>query len=287
MSNNKPWKLVTDGVAHVTADRYNLAVVYIKIRGNTVNRRVFLHGAGASTAYVASRTFSGSKLYAQSSGLDPNLVNASITDSTTAVANSWNGLFSASDWANLAGAHVRMSADVQNKGLDSAFVDAAGQMGTLDPSVIDLQQLTNSIQIYQPSFQLSDMQSYFNIIPKDPTSLNSAMNGLKQGGLSGHLQSLKSQCLKMEGYAAALAMGSEGMQAQPKAQPLGQIPRQMYNCETDGAIVFALGTAMLVIGIMAGPAGVLALAFWGPLTFWGGIGVGAWGAGQVIAGCGF
>ncbi len=181
-----------------------------------------------------------------------------------------------------------MRGDVQNKGLDSAFVDAAGQVGNLDPSIIDLQQLTSNIQIYQPAFQLSDMQAYFNLIPKDPTSLNKAMNDLKQGGLSGHLGGIVNQCLKMEGYAANAAMGGGGgMQTQPKLQLLVQPPRPMYNCEVDGAIVFALGTAMIVIGIMAGPAGVLALAFWGPLSFWGGVGAGAWGAGYVVAGCGF
>jgi hypothetical protein len=163
-----------------------------------MNRRLFLSGAGAATAYVATRSLSGGKLYAQSSGLNPDLVTSASTNSTTTIANSWSGVFSATDWGNLAGIHWATSADVVNKGLNTPFVDAAGQMGNLDPSVIDLQQLTNSVQIYQPSFQLSDMQTYYNLIPKDPASLNAAMNHLKQGGLSGHLLEMRNQCWNMQ-----------------------------------------------------------------------------------------
>lgn len=256
-----------------------------------MNRRLFLTGAGVSTAYVASRGFSGRKAYAQSGGLDPNITNAASTNSTITTANCWNGVFSGDDWRNLTGIHALMRQDVQNKGLDSAFVDAIGQVENLDPSVIDLQQLTSNIQVYQPSFQLSDMVNYFNMIPKDPTSLSNAMNGLRQGGLSGHLSGIISQCRVMAGYADTIANGGGGQQMQARQRPLffgapPPQPKTNYNCQTDGALSFFFGTAMIVIAIMAGPAGVLAFAFWEGIALWGGIGAGVWSAGHVVN-CGF
>lgn len=259
-----------------------------------MNRRLFLTGAGSASAYVATRGLTGKKLYAQSGGgPDSNLVNAAITNNSTTTANCWTGVFSGDDWRNLTSIHAAIRSDVLNKGLDSAFVASAGQVGNLDPGVIDVQQLASLIQIYQPAFQLSDMQAYINLIPKDPASLNNAMVGLLNKGLSGHLTGVISQCMTMATYADQKAAGG-GNEPQarpnffvPQPQPPGNAPKPFYNCQVDGALSFGLATAFLVIGIMAAPeVAVLALAFWGPLSFWGGAAAGVWAAGHVVA-CNF
>jgi hypothetical protein len=105
-----------------------------------MNRRLFLSGGGAATAYVASRSLMGTKLYGQSSGLDPNLVSAAATNCTATASNCWAGSFIGDDWRNLVGVHAHMRQDVQGKALDDAFVTAVGQVGNLDPNSVDLQQ---------------------------------------------------------------------------------------------------------------------------------------------------
>jgi hypothetical protein len=140
---------------------------------------------------------------------------------------------------------------------------------------------------------MSDTLYFWNGIPKDPISLNKAMNTLRQDGLSGHLTGVIGQCWQMAAFADYAASGGGGgpvpmvkgrFGLHPNVPPQ---PHSSYNCAVDGAAILAMGTAFIIIGIMAGPAGVLALAFWGPLSFWGGTAVGAWGLGHVVAGCSF
>jgi hypothetical protein len=54
-----------------------------------------------------------------------------------------------------------------------------------------------------------------------------------------------------------------------------------YDCADDGAMVLVVGTIFFVLAIMAGPAGVLAMAFWEGLALWGGLGAGAWALGHA------
>lgn len=249
-----------------------------------MNRRLFLTGAGASTAYVASRGFSGRKLYAQSSGPDPNLINTATTNSAVATANCFSGVFSGNDWRSLMSIHTAMLSDVQAKGLDATFVQSAYSVTNLDPATIDMQQVTNIIQIYQPAFQLSDLQAYFAMVPQDQGSFLQALNQFQQAGLTGHLAGIVNRCRLMSIFADQAAGSDPGTGGliQPKAPPHSG----KYNCGSDAVASFAFGTAMVVLAIMAGPAGVLAMAFWGPLTFWGGVGAGMWSAGHVVN-CGF
>lgn len=252
----------------------------------SLNRRVFLSGVGASAAYAMSRG-----VYAQSSGgPDPNLVNAASSSSASTAGNCWNGVFSGDDWRNITGTHALIRQDVNNKGLDGPFISAAQSMGYIDPSVIDTTSILSGIQTYQPAFQMSDLQAYLNTIPQDQDSLQATLANLRQGGLTGHLSNVISMSMKMAGYADAAAEGSgPGGMVKQKLNPMFQPPNPPpgYNCQVDGALSFAVASAFLIIGVMAAPeVAVLALAFWGPLSLWGGTAAGVWIAGHVVH-CGF
>ena len=60
-----------------------------------------------------------------------------------------------------------------------------------------------------------------------------------------------------------------------------------YNCSTDGAAIAFTGLAFTVIGLMAGPFGVLGMELWAGFSLWGGVAATGWGMGHAIAGCGF
>lgn len=264
-----------------------------------MNRRLFLTGTGAAaTAYSAYHWVKPQRAYAQASGaLDYDIVSAATTNHTTTVANCYNGVANGDDWRNLQMIHSYMRADIGSKGLDDNFKQSMQSVSNVDLSTVDLQQVTSAVQVYQPAFQFADAQAYYNLLPKDPGTLAGVVSGLQQSGIIELINEHMNRCAAMASFCDYVN-GNQGGNGGPTAMTKRKGPTRNifyvdpppnpagYNCAIDGAASLGLGIAMAVIFVMAGPAAVLAMAFWEGLAAWGGLAATAWGAGHVVF-CGF
>lgn len=231
-----------------------------------MNRRIFLKTAGAAS--LAPLILTSRKSTAQSSGLDPNLIQACSISNAVALGNLWAGTSSRDDWRGVINAHYNLQQAVLAGNLDPAF--SGGVPDSVDVGAFDPGPPTQFMQQWQPSFQTWDTMNYYNLTPKDPSSIMQACQGLQTSGLSGHCATVIRQAMAMQRALSApvgglgFGMGGGGM-----------------SCPGDAMANLAVGTAFVVIGLMVWPIGVLALAFWGPLALWGGVGCGVWALGHA------
>ena len=119
-----------------------------------MDRRAFLTSAGAASTLALTRGF-GHKLYAQSSGLDPNLVSAVTYRHTLAINNAWgSGGPTPSDLSSLRSVLINMRNGVVNGGLDVPFMQAAQSVSNIDSTMLsDWNVPLAQIQTIQPNFR--------------------------------------------------------------------------------------------------------------------------------------
>lgn len=232
-----------------------------------MDRRAFLTSAGAASTLALTRGF-GHKLYAQQSGLDPNLVSAVTYRHTLAINDAWgSGGPTPSDLSSLRSVLINMRNGVVNGGLDVPFMQAAQSVSNIDSTMLpDWNVPLAQIQTIQPNFQMSDLQAAISNVPLDTASLQSSLQALQSNGLVYHLN------VAIENITT--------ITASPNYSGGGEQVAGKWGCPQDGLALLAVGTAFAVIFIMAAPeAGVVVLVagFWGPLATWGGIGATAWG----------
>jgi hypothetical protein len=229
------------------------------------------------------------------------MLNTAITMNALCTGNSFAGIESADTWTNLGDIHTSLYNDCMAKNLDATFIPLANQISSAQVStaLLNQQQVTQAVESFQPSFTLADLQAYYSVLPLSTLNINAAINGLRTGGLSWALKNaaqryhLMAYAIKTAKVAPEPHLVLAGLPPHPTSptckpgSPCDPSAGSGYSCPVDGALVFAVGTAMLVIGVMAAPeVAILALGFWGPMSFWGGVGVGAWTAGHVSK-CGF
>lgn len=212
---------------------------------------------------------------------------------------------------------------MQQIGFDASFQSAIANVtpNQLDVSYIDKDPLVQSIQAYQPTFQLSDLNQLLSLIPADQYSLTSTLTNLQTYGLSPTVQNAASAYIRISTIVDAAsnpdlltnsdisplmmphfrsnqighAMPAAYSPTQGKAhlRPIAwqKITQHLqgegggtgYNCRTDSALLLGVGTVFLVIAIMAGPAGALVYAAeWSALAFWGGSAAGAWALAHAV-----
>jgi hypothetical protein len=235
-----------------------------------MNRRTFLTNASAATSIAAISGFGRHKLYAQSSGLDPNLVTAVTSNHTVVTTDTWNtGVPSPSDISRLGAVLVNMLNAVQSGGLATSFMQSIAGV-TINSNTVAAYNWNNplaQIQTIEPSFSMADLQQCLSEVPLDTASLQTQLSQLQAGGLVNHLNSAISALIAINRARSGGGSGGTG-------------GSQSSGCPADNLAVLAVGTAFLVIGLMAAPeVGIMVLAaeFWGPLALWGGIGAGTWG----------
>lgn len=268
-----------------------------------MNRRSFLQG---SAALGLLTTTTATRSWAQTTGPDPNLINAAISTHALSVANAFNGAPSASDWTNLASIYQSILADYQAKSLDSALIPAAQQVsaGQLILSLLNTPQLAAAVQAYQPAFTQTNIAQGYSIVPQDQATMAAILGSLQSTGFAPVLARIITRCQAM---AASLGAVASADTHQPHLvyagfTSVGPKPNKPackpgagcdptgggnYNCKTDGALNLAVGGALGIIGIMALPeVGVLAAGFWGATALWGGAGTLGWSFGHAVF-CGF
>ncbi len=286
-------------------------------------RRSFLASSGtAVAASFAVSQFTPRKVSAQSLGLNQNILNASYASHVTASADVYGETATGADWMNMSNAATAVYNNMIQTGFDANFKSAISNItiSQINPSNLNQSQLLESIQVYQPSFQASDLGLLMSLVPTDQTSLSSALTSLQTNGLSSTVQSAASRfsriavlvndaansgaggLTRINPFKGRLGTGqvipasfnpaqkSAHLQHavwQRIAQTLGSEGVGGYNCQTDGALALAAGTVFAVLGFMAGPAGALVYATeWGAIAVWGGSAAVAWGLGHAVF-CGF
>jgi hypothetical protein len=189
-------------------------------------------------------------------------------------------------------------------------MDSQLPYGQLIPSMVtpdnlDQQQLLQNIQVFQPSFQLTDLQSAFApyaALSQDRIGL--VVAALQQNGLTPYLQLAIQRANGMAGVVdtAYGSSGSSGGLPVRHRRLLAHRPTLVrtvvqrptlpppsegdgtYNCKTDDLALLAVGTAFLVIAVMSGGLVpgivVITASFWAPLAAWGGAATGAWALGH-------
>lgn len=288
------------------------------------SRRSFLASSSAAVAAsFAISQFTPKRVSAQSLGLNQNILNASAASHLTTTANVYGETAVGADWKNMSNAATALYNNMIQTGFDAKLKSAIANVtpNQINPNMIDQSQVLESIQAYQPDFQMADLNLLMALIPTDQSSLSSTLTRLKTNGLSPTVQSAAARFnLICTNVNAALnpdgnANGSPYMEFKSGTYTGHLKPasfnRQMnvphlqravwqrierslnneggggYNCATDGAAALAVGTVFAVIAIMAGPAGALVYAAeWGALSLWGGSAAAAWGLGHAVF-CGF
>jgi hypothetical protein len=246
-----------------------------------MNRRTFLTTAGAAS--LAPFVLTSRKSSAQASLIDPSLLANCAYASAVAFGNLWQKQSTPADWDSIVYQYDSLRTAVLASGSEPAF---CGQFPDyVDPGAFDPAPATQTMQNwYDPSFQASDLMYYYNRLPQDPTSITQACQGWQASGLSGACSSVITAATIMSQAAGG---GSGGLLFGRTLPREGLTLREdfgfgSYGCGHDGAAVLFTGIAFGVLAIMAGPAGVLAMAFWEGLALWGGIGAGVWGAGHSL-----
>lgn len=254
-----------------------------------MDRRAFLQTSGAAS--LAPFMLTSRKSTAQSSGLDPSLIQACSDSQAIALANVWAGTPAAQDWYGVINAHTSLRNAVLSGGFDPAFSGAVPD--SVDPGAFDPGPTNQYMQNFAPGFNLSD---YIGQVPTDPGSIAQACQGFQAGGLSGHCLSVIDRSRVMVnmllhggrggggGYALSSLPRPSQFSATPLAGGVAGPPKPelyAYDCAGDGAAILAVSTVFIVVGLMAGPFGVLAMGFWVGFSVWGGVGAGVWALGHA------
>ena len=261
-----------------------------------MNRRTFLSSAGMVTAGAAATNLvMPRRLAAQSSGPSSTVYAASKSSANLTTANTYYNPNSASYWYDSANALHSAMNDWIAGGYDAQLKPFYGSIGPsqINSGAVNQQQALANIQVYQPAFQLPDLQNALSFLDSQSAARKSYVIGqCAQNGLSSFMQS---GIDKMNTLAAYL------MQVQPQiraprpalAQRIEQPPPPDgggggWSCEEDGAAIFMAGIAFFTLSVMtSGAFDVLAGAAWAGIGDWGtGLTIG-YGAGHYISGCRF
>jgi hypothetical protein len=258
--------------------------------------------------------------------LNTNILAAASASHITAIANVYAGTATGADWTNMSSAAAAIYNNMQTTSFDTTLKSAISGISPSQLSVDDLDKtsIVESVQVYQPAFQLSDLNQLISLIPTDQSSLATALTTLKTNGLSPTVQlaaakygliaakvnaALNSSTLARYSTVPHYREDLKGRvtpaiydprKSAPHFQPAGwlRIARSLknedgggggylgYNCQADTASIWAAGTVFFCIGMMAA-SGVLEFAAVATaISFWGGTGVSAWGLGHAVF-CGF
>ena len=231
-----------------------------------MNRRTFLTTAGAAS--LAPLILTSRKSTAQTGTLDPNLIQACSDSHAAAIANMWAGTPTLQDWNDVIAAHTDLRTAVLASGVDAPFSGSVPD--SVDPSAFDPGPATQYMQRLCPGFQASDLG--YNLLA-DPATIAQACQLWQATGLSGGCSSAINQARVMK----------QAIQAQQGGgYAFGGFRPKAYTCAEDGAAIFVVSTALVVLTVMTGPAAVLAMAFWEGVVLWGGIGAGVWATGHSM-----
>ncbi len=270
-----------------------------------MNRRAFITSAGVTAAATTGSIVFARRATAQSSGPNTNLYVSSGAAHSIATGNSFYGSPSGSDWNNAGNSLQPVLSDWLANGLDS---HVAAYVGGVNPASVkstnmNMPLLLQSIQQFQPAFQMADLQNALSGIDASPAStVSSVISTIQQQGMSSYINSTIQQAPPLANAVSAKYSGggSSGSTPQnqlrrgmvnPNVARIEQPPPSDgggYNCAADGMAVAAATIAFAVLTVMTmGADAVLVGAAWGAIATWGGLGTAAWGTGHYMVGCGF
>jgi hypothetical protein len=222
-------------------------------------------------------------------------VSATGTHAQTAGVT-YFGAGNADYWYNARLAIMAISDEWTASNRDNDFVPALSYVNpnSINSAGLDLTAVLQQIQVYQPSFQLSDVQTLFRIVDDNQSMVPSVIQGL-QNGMWAYLQNAEILADKIGAMlsptstsANAMTSGTMSPNLRPPGDPGPPRGGHAYSCATDGAVLFGLGLAFTTLSVMSfGAAPILYGAAWAGISMWGGVATTAWGAGHVIAGCSF
>jgi hypothetical protein len=261
-----------------------------------MNRRAFM-AAGTSTLVASTVGIGSSRRASAQSGPNTALYSACAAAHAIASGNLYYGTPTASDWTTIQNTLNGVYGDWTANGLDA---QVNGALSRISPSSVtsanmNQAQILATIQMYQPAFTAAQVQQLLTYVAAPGASnVSSIMENMQAFGTSYYINQLSVQAGKV---AAVIQNGTAAVE-----RPLSVVPSfkptnpptnpgpggAKYNCATDGALIFAAGIAFAVLTVMtAGTDAVLIGGAWGSIAAWGGLGTTGWGAGHVIAGCGF
>jgi hypothetical protein len=151
------------------------------------NRRSFLKNS--TIALAGGFALSQDKLpraSAQTVSLNTNILAAASASHITAAANVYAGTETGVEWKNMSNAATSVYKNMQLTSFDTTLKSAISGVSSSQLSINDLDSasIVESIQVYQPDFQLSDLNKLLSLIPTDQTSLATALTKLQTNGLS-------------------------------------------------------------------------------------------------------
>ena len=212
----------------------------------------------------------------------------------------------ASDWTAIGNSLQPVLADWQANNMDAQLQPLYNQ---ITPSMVNpsnftadqIQQIVQSIQVFQPSYQTSDLQLSLNALANQPDSDIAGVLAVLQSssGMAYYLNSLIVNAPKFAAYIAAGGAQSQTQAAKIKINPDSTCPACQpgndggggWTCAKDGAAILLAGTAFAVLTVMSGGIigveGVLVATWWSGVAGWGSLATAGWGAGHVISGCSF
>jgi hypothetical protein len=247
---------------------------------------------------VASTVGIGSarRAFAQS-GPNTALYSACAGAHAIASGNLYYGTPTAGDWTTIQSTLNGVYDDWTANGLDA---QVNGALSRISPSSVTSANMSQAailanIRMYQPAFTAAQAQQLLTYVTTPGASnVSSIMEDMQAFGTSYYINLLSVQAGKV---AAVIANGTAAVErplsVQPNFKPTNPPTNpgpgnDKYNCATDGALILAAGLAFAVITVMTlGTDAVLVGGAWGAIGLWGGLGTTGWGAGHVIAGCGF
>ncbi len=260
-----------------------------------VNRRMFL--SAGTTAAVAGTVglCTSRKSLAQQPGPNPNVYAAASAAHCIASGAGFYSSPTAHQWTTIGNTMQSVLNDWQLNQLDAQVRPAAYRVSPsmVKSSNINQQAILQQIQLFEPAFQLSDVQQSLSFIDNASQSqIQSVITVLQQQGLAPYLQSCISQSSLIAAQLPGTTTNAQGIipgfsSDAARAEPPPPNEGGGYNCQTDGALVWTAGVAFGVLTVMTGGTDILVMGFWGGFVYWGGTATVAWGAGHNIAGCGF
>jgi len=240
-------------------------------------RSFFLTGGAATAALVATGGLGKSRrLFAQGTpAFDPALVTTATSMNASTVANVFNGYTSSGDFYGSATSQVNVAANFASVGADEAWKQA---FATVTPDQVNLgnmniNQFTAQIQIYAPTFQLSDAQQIFQYFYAHPESVAASLAALQSGGITPILYQCANGFNNLATIIAsvtttnlaspfgsrplvnadAVARGMKPNNLQPNMRP-PQLPPHgnggHYNCADDALALMGFGVGGATIGVM-------------------------------------